>query len=57
MIDVAKRELTDALRNLDVAAAECQVARSELVATLSIFERVERGEVSALAELRPDRTA
>jgi hypothetical protein len=43
MIAGAKRELTDALRGLDEAIADCQGAHRELTQTLSIIERVEWG--------------
>lgn len=46
-----KRELANALRDLDEAISEATSSRCELLQILTVIERVERGEIRALAEL------
>ena len=52
MIATIKSELTDCLHGLDEAIADCKDARRELEQTVSILDRVERGEIGALSDLR-----
>ena len=51
MIADMKRELAHALRDLDEAISEATSSRCELLELLTVIERVERGEICALAEL------